>query len=214
MVLFIFAIANQLLKIFLLKKNNQIKHIVTFIKNIKNYNIYLYYSFFTEEVKILIYGLHYGNEKIFTQKFKNISFSSSKELEHLLDRPFNLLIFFLNMMIDKCPKCKNILKSQPDFIDKIYLSNNKNYYVTDKVCDNTADHKMVFTFSENENLYLCIKFVDLISNIHYVWYYLDQYLIVTKNNNFDDFSEIPYFEPDLFDFSKTLNKLKNYIIFL
>ena len=105
-----------------------------------------------------------------------------------------------------CPKCKNILITiyKPYSLKREYLS---------KRCDKFIDHYVSFVTGTNHSKveYFCIRF-KYNPPITAMWNFVNNEITVHGGEQ-PGYVLIPYFEPDIENYDKLINKIKMCLIF-
>lgn len=102
-----------------------------------------------------------------------------------------------------CPFCGGILRN--DFKEVQSVT-----YLT-KVCDKKIDHSIEIRACVRNNDYVDWICIPLSLEANVLWYLGSGSLIVNRFDGKD--CRLPFFEPNLTDFRKLINKIKTYLVF-
>lgn len=100
----------------------------------------------------------------------------------------------------KCPFCQQIMVT--DF---------EGDYVVRKKCNKYIDHQIILSATiESDEIYRITILLSSIPKIEASWYLETQRLLIMKegSNIF-----LPFFDPDLSNFKKLVDKVKTYLVF-
>lgn len=105
-----------------------------------------------------------------------------------------------------CPKCKDTLMSD------IRPTRNGGEYWT-KQCMNKVDHSVFAASTVNDSDELDHLTISVVANpyIFAHWSFSNRTFRIDRFNDKIGL-QLPFFEPDLSDYDKLLNKIKNYIV--
>lgn len=111
----------------------------------------------------------------------------------------------------RCPKCKDVLLSS-------WVLLRSGDYAWQKSCLPRLDHDVICVTRSNDDdeLQTLILTINTDSQLKAIWNFVNKTLIVTKGTVKKAVKEgqrIPYFEPDLSDYKKVVEKIKTYITF-
>ena len=116
---------------------------------------------------------------------------------------------------NKCPCC-----DEPLLNEYYELGAEKTSYLR-QTCQSKIDHHIIFQSiqgKDNEVAKVIIYIKQSAPTVRAIWDLQRLQLTIVKNgqeidSSFQKYTEIPFFEPDLSDYSKLLDKLKTYLIF-
>jgi hypothetical protein len=112
-----------------------------------------------------------------------------------------------------CPKCHKPLLNTP-----FKLKCGSEFWRKD--CTNYIDHwfTSVTSADDDDTLTGIGIVIDMKTQLRATWNLIDKHIIIHNNMNYRQSLEngvkIPYFEPDLSNYKKIINKLKTYAVFL
>jgi hypothetical protein len=103
-----------------------------------------------------------------------------------------------------CPFCGDILRSD-------YTNSYEGISILQKKCDKKLNHKITFhPFVGNEDY---VNYIDipLVGNSYIQWFLGAFQVEIITDGKLD--VALPWFEPDLSNFTKLMNKIKTYLLF-
>lgn len=109
---------------------------------------------------------------------------------------------------EKCPSCDGVLRS--NFLDQgLKISR------IEKICDLHLNHKFKsYEYDKTNEIFAIEIEIDKESRVHALFQLTTKQIMIFKGRKLvaRDSLKLPYFEPDLENYNKIINKIKTYIM--
>jgi|SRR5208283_2695592 len=103
-----------------------------------------------------------------------------------------------------CPFCGDVLRSE-------FPTTFENISMLEKKCDKKLNHKITFHTYTNNDDYISFIRIPLSGDTSVYWYFGSYTVEIITNGKLDLI--LPWFEPDLSNFTNLIDKVKTYLLF-
>jgi len=104
-----------------------------------------------------------------------------------------------------CPFCGDILRSD-------FITSYENISVLEKKCDKKLNHKITFRALTNNEDYVRYICIPISKDVEARWYFSEEFFDIVNHKTNMRFA-LPWFNPDISNYNKLINKIQTYILF-